>query len=435
MDSLQERGTFMPMSPRDSLHIDGERLWDDLMALAAITEPDRRYTRRSFSPRFLDGRAWLAEKFAAAGLGVRIDAAGNLIGRSEGHEPGAGTIMVGSHSDTVPSGGRFDGMAGLLTGLEIARAIGEADIRLRHALEVVDFLAEEPSEFGLSCVGSRGMAGMLEAKTLGYRDPAGELLSDAIDRIGGDVAALQSALRRDIAAYFELHIEQGIVLERRGIDLGLVTAIAGITRLEIVFTGSADHAGSTPMALRRDALVAAAETVAFVAAEARRRAERKDHHFVATTGIIQAKPNAANVVPGEARILVDARSDELALVESFLADLDTASARFAAANKVERSPLRIISATTPATCDGGLRALLGESAASLGFSTMEITSGAGHDAAFISRIAPACMLFIPCRDGKSHAPEEWAEPAALTAGAQVIGEAVVRVDRGREAKT
>jgi N-carbamoyl-L-amino-acid hydrolase len=419
-----------PMNERGSFRINGDRLWHDLMALAAITDPDRPYTRRSFSPLFLEGRKWLGEQFAAAGLSVRIDAAGNLIGRLEGQDPNARTIMAGSHSDTVPSGGRFDGIAGLLTGLEVARSISEAGMQLRHALEVVDFLAEEPSEFGLSCVGSRGMAGMLEAKTLIYRDPAGEQLGAAIDRIGGEIAALQSAARHDIAAYFELHIEQGIVLETRGIDLGLVTAIAGITRLEIVFTGSADHAGSTPMELRRDALVAAAETVAFVAGEARRRAERKDHHFVATTGIIEAKPNAANVVPGEARIVVDARSDDRARVQSFLSDLDAASARFAAENRVERSRYATLSDTRPAACDQGLRGLLGASAADLGFSTLELASGAGHDAAFISRVAPAAMLFIPCRAGKSHAPEEWAEPAALTAGAQVIGEAVVRFDRG-----
>ena len=392
--------SFAPMSAHHPFRIDGDRLWADLIALAAITEPDRPYTRRSFSPRFLEGRAWLADKFAAAGLGVRIDAAGNLIGRIEGQEPSAGTIMVGSHSDTVPSGGRFDGIAGLLTGLEIARAISEAGMRLRHGLEVVDFLAEEPSEFGLSCVGSRGMAGMLEAKTLDYRDPAGERLGDAIDRIGGEVAALPSAARHDIAAYFELHIEQGIVLETRRIDLGLVTAIAGITRIEIVFTGSADHAGSTPMELRHDALVAAAETVAFVAAEARRRAERRDRHFVATTGIIQAKPNAANVVPGEARHRRRCALRQRARVQSFVADLDAASLRFAAENRVERSRWQIISDTTPAACDRSLRALLGASAAALSFSTMEMASGAGHDAAFVSRVAPACMLFIPCRGGK-----------------------------------
>jgi beta-ureidopropionase / N-carbamoyl-L-amino-acid hydrolase len=416
------------MTASPHLRIDGERLWADLMALASITDPERPYTRRSFSPRFLEGRRWLAEKFAAAGLNVRIDAAGNLIGRREGQEPRARTIMLGSHSDTVPSGGRFDGMAGLLTGLEIARALDEAGIRLRHALEVVDFLAEEPSEFGLSCVGSRGMAGMLEAKTLEYRDPPGERLDAAVDRIGGNVAALASAVRRDIAAYFELHIEQGIVLESRGIDLGLVTAIVGIARSEIVFTGSADHAGPTPMDLRRDALVAAAETVAFVAREARRQAQQGTGHFVATTGIIEVKPNAANVVPGEARIVVDVRSDEHARVQSFRAELDAASARTAADNRVERSRFAILSDTTPAVCDSGLRALLGASAADLGFSTLEMASGAGHDAAFVSRIAPAAMLFIPCRAGKSHAPEEWAEPGAVTAGARVIGEAVVRCD-------
>jgi N-carbamoyl-L-amino-acid hydrolase len=320
-------------------------------------------------------------------------------------------------------------MAGVLAALEIAQSIDEAGIRLRHALEVIDFLAEEPSEFGLSCVGSRGVAGMLLPNMLAYRDPAGERLGQAIDRIGGRTEALGAAVRRDIAAYFELHIEQGIVLETRRIDLGLVTAIAGITRTEIVFTGSADHAGSTPMDLRRDALVAAAETVVFIAERARALAARRQGHFVATTGIVEAKPNAANVVPQEVRLVVDARSDIRALVEEFAAALDAETTRIAARNRVERSRLSVLSDTRPAACDPALRALLGESASDLGFTAMEMASGAGHDAAFVSHVAPAAMLFIPCRAGKSHAPEEWAEPEALAAGTEVIGEAVLRFDR------
>jgi beta-ureidopropionase / N-carbamoyl-L-amino-acid hydrolase len=267
---------------RATLPIDGRRLWADLMTLAEITDPDRPYTRQSFSPRFVEGREWLSRQFEAAGLDVRIDPAGNLIGRANTGRPNAGTIMMGSHSDTVPSGGRFDGAAGLIVALEIARSIKEAGIRLWHGLEVVDFLAEEPSEFGLSCIGSRGMAGELEPKLLAYEDPSGERLDGAIDRIGGQTSRLSDAIRNDVVAFFELHIEQGIVLETRGLDLGLVTAIAGITRIEIVFSGSADHAGTTPMDLRRDALVAAAETVTFVAEQARDLAKRGHGNFVAT---------------------------------------------------------------------------------------------------------------------------------------------------------
>ncbi|MEP2449126.1 MAG: M20/M25/M40 family metallo-hydrolase, partial [Nitratireductor sp.] len=188
---------------RTNLPVDGGRLWADLMALGTITEPDKPYTRRSFSPLFLEGRDWLAKRFAAAGLSVRTDTGGNLIGRMEGARADAGTIMIGSHSDTVPAGGRFDGVAGVIVALEIARSLREAGRQLDCAIEVVDFLAEEPSEFGLSCVGSRALTGRLTDEQLGYRDPAGERLDQAIGRVGGDPARLAAAQRKDIVGFFE----------------------------------------------------------------------------------------------------------------------------------------------------------------------------------------------------------------------------------------
>ncbi|MGE0604905.1 MAG: M20/M25/M40 family metallo-hydrolase, partial [Xanthobacteraceae bacterium] len=194
-----------------NLPVDGRRLWDDLMRLAEITDPGEPYTRRSFSPRFLEGRSWLAERFQDAGLTVSIDPAGNLIGRLAGSEAGAKTIVIGSHSDTVPSGGRFDGAAGVITALEIVRAMRESGFHPRHNIEVVDFLAEEPSEYGLSCVGSRGLSGKLSADMKGYINAGGERLDEAIARVGGNAAALDGPMRDDIAAFFELHIEQGIV--------------------------------------------------------------------------------------------------------------------------------------------------------------------------------------------------------------------------------
>ena len=247
-----------------ALPLDADRLWADIMALADITEPERPYTRRSFSPLFLKGRTRLAERFTEAGLSVRIDAAGNLIGRREGKNPASGVIAVGSHSDTVPSGGRFDGIAGVAAGLEVARALRDASVRLDHTLEVIDFLAEEPSDYGLSCIGSRGMAGALDAKMLDMTEPHGETLRAALRRVGGNPDCFTSARRNDIKAFLELHIEQGIVLESRSLDVGIVTSIAGIRRIEITFEGAADHAGTTPMTLRRDALVAAANTVVTV---------------------------------------------------------------------------------------------------------------------------------------------------------------------------
>ncbi len=256
--------------PARNLPLDADRLWNDIMALAAITDPERPYTRRSFTPLFLEGRAWIAERFREAGLDVRIDTGGNLIGRREGRDPARGVLMVGSHSDTVPAGGRFDGIAGLITALEIVRALDEAGEQLEHTIEVVDFLAEEPSDFGVSCVGSRAAAGVLTPAMLDLTGPGGERLGDALRRVGGDPEALAAAKRDDVRAFLELHIEQGPVLERGGIDIGIVTSIVGIRRIEIVFEGAADHAGTTPMDVRRDALVAGAATVVGRAADGRR---------------------------------------------------------------------------------------------------------------------------------------------------------------------
>ncbi len=301
--------------------------------------------------------------------------------------------MLGSHSDTVPSGGRFDGIAGVIAALEAVRSLAPQS---RHAIEVVDFLAEEPSEYGLSCVGSRAMSGLLEPAMLDYSNPAGERLGDAIDRVGGAVRDLAKARRSDIAAYLELHIEQGIVLESGGIDLGLVTAIVGIARVEIVFEGSADHAGTTPMNLRHDAGVAAARTIALVADSAAALATSGQGHFVATAGVVTFEPNAANVVPGRARVVFDIRAENHALATRFIADLESESARIAAAAHVECSRFALLSNTTPAACDPNLRTLLAQSAERLGLSTISLASGAGHDAAFVSRIAPSAMLFVPC---------------------------------------
>jgi beta-ureidopropionase / N-carbamoyl-L-amino-acid hydrolase len=408
--------------------IDQERLWADVMALAAITDPQRPYTRRSFSPLFVEGRAWLRDRFAAAGLQVRIDPGGNLIGRMEGDRPALPAIMLGSHSDTVPSGGRFDGVAGLVAALEVTRALGAGD-RPRHALEVVDFLAEEPSEFGVSCVGSRAMAGLLLPDMLDYAAANGERLGDAIDRIGGATKRLAEARRSDIAAYLELHIEQGVVLESKHVDVGVVTGIVGIARLEVVFQGAADHAGTTPMTLRRDAAVAAARSMAFAAERATALSVAGRGHFVATTGIVGIEPNAANVVPGHARIVFDIRAEDLELSHGFIAELNKSTGAIAKECRVERTRFALLSDVAPVACDTQLEDALARSAARLGLSVLRLASGAGHDAAFVAGIAPSAMLFIPCRGGKSHAPDEWAEPSALAAGASVLLETVRLIDQ------
>lgn len=410
--------------------IDSGRLWADLMALGAITEPSRPYTRRAFSPLFDEGRAWLTGRMREAGLVTHVDAAGNLIGRRDGKQPSLAAIVVGSHSDSVPSGGRFDGMAGVVAGIAIARALGEHGIELEHPLDVIDFLAEEPNEFGLSCVGSRGITGCLTAEQLTLENPKGETLAAAVARVGGDPSKLPLAPRRDIAAAFELHIEQGPVLEREGIDIGVVTAIVGITRLEVEFQGRAGHAGTTPMRGRRDPLIAAARLVSWVHETALELAAAGRGHFVATVGIIEALPGGSNVIPRSARIVIDARSEDRRLMIEFREMLDAESRSMAQAANVERSKLTCLSDNQPAACDAQLQAVLNKSAASLALSAKSMASGAGHDMAFISQVAPAAMVFIPCKDGRSHTPEEWATADALAAGTEVLFEAILDVDLG-----
>src|SRR5882757_460233 len=410
------------------LPIDQDRLWNDLMALAAITEPDRPWTRRSFSPRFLEGRAWLRQQFRDAGMSVRLDAGANLIARLEGSVKDAPPIMLGSHSDTVPSGGRFDGTAGILAALEAVRGLQASSHPLRHPIEIVDFLAEEPSEYGLSCVGSRAMVGELAPAMLAYTNAQGETLWDAIIRVGGDPSAIAMMPKPVIAGYLELHIEQGVVLERNSLDLGIVSGIAGITRVEIVWKGAADHAGSTPMAYRRDASLAAAEMVLLVDRYARGFADRNEGHFVATVGVLEISPNAANVVPGGARMIVDIRAERVALVDEFVALLDRESTAIEARANVGRERFAVLSRNPPAPCDTHLRDLLDRSAAKLGYSSTMLASGAGHDAAFISHIGPSAMLFIPCRGGKSHTPEEWSEPHQLAIGAATLYETIRLLD-------
>ena len=408
--------------------VNSERLWKDLMSIAEFTLPDQPYTRRAFTPMFAQGREWLKSKFVEAGFEVSQDAAGNLIGKIPGTTNGAGTIMLGSHSDTVPSGGRFDGVAGVIAALEIGRVLKESGIKFKHDIELVDFLAEEPNVYGLSCVGSRGITGNLSADSLSVTEPGGEKLSEAIKRVGGEPDKISGAKRSDIKAFFELHIEQGPILEKEKIEIGLVTAIVGIRRIEIVFNGEADHAGTTPMDLRRDAAVALAETIVFIRKIAEEFAVIGLGHFVATVGVVEVQPNAINVVPQSARLIIDARSENRELMDRFVEEVSRSAATAAESYRVSCDGPKILSDSIPSICDDKLRTLLGHCAKDLGLTTRELASGAGHDAAFLSRVAPSAMVFVPCLRGKSHAPEEWAEPVALAAGANVITEAIIRFD-------
>lgn len=407
--------------------LDAQRLWSGIESLGRITDPERPYTRRSFTARHAEGRAWLEAAFAGAGLRTHVDAGGNLVGRREGSIPGLAPIITGSHSDTVGGGGRFDGIAGLIAGLEVARTLADDGISLRHPFELIDFLAEEPSEFGISCIGSRAMAGELPEPSLQLHSRSGESLAQALVRAGGDPAALGTALRTrgSIAAFFELHIEQGPVLERAGVPVGIVTEIVGIQRLEVVIDGRPDHAGTTPMAMRRDALAGAAELIGWV-----RKAALESSggdYFVATVGRLDVEPNNSNVVPARVSLAVDARSN----VSERLDEFGKALQRFCRVLASEGGlsiAVRVISDSPPTTCDPRLREILSQVSAERGLATMTLPSGAGHDAVYMARLGPAAMIFIPCREGRSHFADEWTEPRQLADGAGVLLDAVLRSD-------
>ncbi|TCL72166.1 N-carbamoyl-L-amino-acid hydrolase [Rhizobium sp. BK251] len=411
-----------------NLPVKADRIAEDIDALARITEPDHPWTRRAFSPLFLAGRAYIESRMKAAGLETRIDAGGNLIGLRKGRRPDAGTIMVGSHSDTVPDGGRFDGIAGVISALEVARALKDQNIELDHDLEIVDFLAEEVSIFGVSCIGSRGMTGQLPEAWL-TRLSGERSLAQGIAEVGGDPATLLAQKRPDIKGFLELHIEQGPVLEANKEDVGVVTAIAGITRVEITVEGRADHAGTTPMESRSDALVAASQLVLDIRNAAAELA-RTPGHFAATVGEFRMEPNAANVVPSKVVLLIDGRAEIRADMEAFCRWLDGHVEKLAAAYDVVIAPPNRVSDNHPTPGDPRLLTILEHAADRVGAKHRRMASGAGHDTAWIAKVAPAAMIFVPCKDGRSHSADEWAENDDIALGAAVLFEAVCEMDKG-----
>jgi N-carbamoyl-L-amino-acid hydrolase len=403
-----------------------ERLAADLGALEALTRPDRPYTRRAFSDEDRSARQWLTGRMIEAGLVPAVDAAGNQIGRVAGGPPGP-ALVIGSHLDTVEAGGRFDGIAGVLAGLEVARCLNAGGHRLRHPFEVINFTCEEPSDFGLSTIGSRAMSGKLDAATAArLADRRGRRLAAALDSVGGRGAELDSARRTpgEILRYLELHIEQAVSLDRAGLPLGVVTAIAAPSRYRVAVRGRQDHAGGTPMGDRRDAVAAAAELVLLV----ERLAREAGRGMVGTVGFIEARPNMINIVPGEADLLVDFRGiDQAAITETLgLFETDLAAVASRRGVTIEWTSLM---RDAPLTVSPEMVVLAEASARAVGVPHRRLTSGASHDANHMAALCPIGLLFIPCREGRSHCPEEWAEAAHLATGARVLLEILLRLDR------
>ncbi len=405
-----------------------ERIQRDVLNLSQIRHPDEPgWTREVFTDPYRESREWVSATMRAAGLEVHLDGAGNIIGILHGREPSAPAIVTGSHTDTVIGGGRFDGIVGVLGALELVRQLGERGEQLERDLLVVDFLGEESNDFGLSCLGSRALAGELTPADLDRRNGAGVSLGERYRAYGLDpsgVIAADWARRRPLHGYVELHVEQGRVLERHGTPIGVVTAIAGIERLLATFEGRADHAGTTPMDERRNAMVAAAEGVLVI----ERQGCGAPVHAVATTTRLASQPDSANVVPGTVKLRAEVRSID----EEWL----SAARRSIADEILQKAREHDVEVEFDWTSDNAvvrtsteIHDVLALAADRQGLAWKAVPSGATHDAVHLGKLCPMGMVFVPSRDGRSHCPEEWTEFEDVAAGVSVLTSAVLELDR------
>jgi len=385
--------------------------------------PEGGVSRVAFSDADIAGRDYVKSLMRGAGLEVQVDTAGNIIGRRAGSEPGLPTIMTGSHIDSVPQGGNYDGDVGVLGAIEVAELLRANDIATRHPFEFVVFTDEEGGT-----VGSQAMAGRLGASAFDVVSHSGLTIGEGIRAVGGDPARIAEARRApgSLAAFVELHIEQGAILDDSGIDIGVVEGIVGIRWWDVTVEGVANHAGTTPMDRRRDALVTAAE---FTLA-ANRIASTTPGTQVATVGRISAEPGAPNVIPGRVTLSLEIRDLDAAKMESVFRAVEIEAKRIADARGTSIHFDEVELALTPVPTDERLRLVIESAAASLGLSYRRMPSGAGHDAQDMAHVAPMGMIFVPSQDGISHAPREFTTPADLANGADVLLRTLLAIDRG-----
>ena len=428
---------------------DNRRLLGELQELAALTdcppatdptppEPSRAVTRIVFTRRDMQARAYLKGLAAEAGLQVREDAVGNTFFRWEGSEPALPAVGTGSHTDAIPHAGMYDGTVGVLGGLEALRTLKRSGFQPRRSLELVLFTSEEPTRFGIGCLGSRLVGGALDPETAdALPDRLSETEAEAPRELRlrevREAAGFRGSLAhvRLAAGYFsawvELHIEQGPLLEREGLDCGIVTAIAGPSSYRFTVEGFGGHAGALLMPDRRDALTAAAEVVLAIEAAARlANREAGGVDTVATVGTLHVHPGAVNSVPSRVSFTLDLRDTDAARREGVLTDI-----RDAIRNVEQRRGVRIaeefINADAPAVCDPGVVLTLETACEAEGASFRRMVSRAYHDTTFMARIAPVAMLFIPCRNGISHRPEEYASPEAIACGVRVLARTLAQL--------
>jgi beta-ureidopropionase / N-carbamoyl-L-amino-acid hydrolase len=430
MNFVKPQPRIPPAAPLPPITINKRRLLRDLNAVSRIGIGDRgSVTRLVFSIKELRSRQFLIHQMRQIGLQIHIDRIGNIFGRLDGANAKPAALLVGSHLDTVVHGGKFDGTLGVIAALEAVRTLKEQKIVLPSPVEVVCFVGEESSRFGYSTLGSSLMTGEVRGKDLVHAaDAQGTKLEDILASMGIYRNNLRS-MRRDpstIKAYLELHIEQGPILEAKKKPIGIVTSIAAPTRFRVVFTGQADHSGTTPMEMRRDALVAASELIVAVEKVCRRYAHVEQGRVVGTVGAIKIEPGVINAIPGRAELSVDIRSISAEAKKHVVRLVQAQIDEIARRRNIEAEilPLR---EEDPVPLDKRLVRLLKECCEAKNIAYEIMPSGAGHDAMQMAKITAAGMLFIPSRRGISHSPLEWSEPEDICLGAQLLLDSIIRV--------
>ena len=403
------------------LHVNGERLNGWLSRFDAVGRTPGGINRVAYSENDLAGRAFTLALFRETGLSPRIDAAGNIIARVEGTDRSLAPIVIGSHVDSVTDGGNFDGPVGSFGAIEVARSLREQNVRLRHPLEVVVWSNEEGG-----VIGSKLAVGQLAKVDLNGVARSGKTIREGIGIVGGDVTRLADAVRPkgSVATYIELHIEQGGLLEKAGVLIGVVTGIVGLRFTDVTITGFANHAGATPMDQRQDALLAAAKFVVAVNDAIRAEPGRQ----VATVGRLVPSPNTRNVIPGEVQLTVDLRDLDATRLARFGATFVRLGREIGAATNTTFA-FKDNNAGDPAFAAPHVMEWIERSVAALGLTRQRMPSGAGHDAQELSLVGPMGMIFIPSVGGVSHSPREFSHAADITRGADVLLNAVLGADR------
>jgi N-carbamoyl-L-amino-acid hydrolase len=407
-------------SPGANLRIDGGRLWVSLMAMAEVGPGVAGGNdRQTLTDADAEGRALFKRWCDDAGLATSVDAMGTMFARREGTEPGLPPVYVGSHLDTQPTGGRFDGVLGVLGGLEVIRSLNDLGIRTRHPIVVTNWTNEEGTRFAPAMLASGVFAGVHGLDwALDRRDARGARLGDELGRIGW--AGTEPVGGRPMKAFFELHIEQGPILEAEGVEIGVVTHGQGLWWLEVTLTGREAHTGSTPMAMRVNAGLGMARIVELVHSVAMTR----QPGAVGAVGHVEVWPNSRNVIPGRAVFTVDIRSPDRAVLDAMKAEIEAAAPRIAEALGLGIT-IEPVGHFDPVAFDPGCVAAVRRAAERLGYSHRDIVSGAGHDACWINRVAPTAMVFCPCEGGLSHNEAEAISPEWAEKGANVLFHAVV----------